>query len=84
MTLNDKAELVLEVLRGAEIPALAQARRLPSRTLNRWVRCFLRAGIAALSHEAVGVESRLAPIIPLYPELGPKGKRQRANRRGGR
>ena len=84
MTLTDKTELVLEVLRGAEIPALAQAQRLPPRTLNRWVRSFLRAGIAALSHEAASAESRLAPVIPLYPEQGPKRKRPPASRRGSR
>jgi len=84
MTLNDKTELVLEVLRGAEVPALAEAQKLPPRTLYRWVRSFLRAGIGALCHEEGDAERGLAPVIPLYPDCGAKGKRRRSAPRGGR
>jgi hypothetical protein len=83
MTLIDKTELVLEVLRGAEVPALAQSQKLSPHTINRWVRSFLRAGIGALHHEERTAESHLAPIIPLYPDRNARGKRRRSARRGG-
>jgi hypothetical protein len=84
MTLTDKTQLVLEVLRGADIAAVAKSQHLQTRTLNRWVQSFLRAGIAALCREEGGAEDRLAAVIPLFPDRNPTRKRQRSAHRGGR
>lgn len=83
MTLMDRTQLVLEVLRGTDIEAVAKAHGVPPRRLQRWLRLFLRAGIGALAREEQRTRRPLAAVVPLYPDGWPGGGRQGSGSGGG-
>lgn len=82
MTLMDRTQLVIEVLRGTDIERVAKAHGVPPRRLQRWLRLFLEAGIAALAREEKRTRRPLATIVPLYPDGRPAGGRQGSGSRG--